>query len=59
MNLTELIQDMKEKGLVSIGCLKFKGKAGPVFDMLAIMNDTVPEETDENWWGIRLWLRRN
>lgn len=59
MKLTELIKDMKEKGLVSIGCLKFKGQAKPVFEMLAIMNDTEPEETDPNWWKLRLWLRRN
>ena len=59
MDLTEFIQDMKDKGLVSIGSLRLLGKANPVFDMLAIMVDTEPAETDPNWWGIRLYLRRN
>ena len=59
MNLTELIRDMKEKGLVSVAPIKFTGQAKPTFEMLAIMSDTDPEETDPNWWAIRLWLKRN
>ncbi len=59
MNLTELINDMKEKGLMSVAPIKFKGKAKPMFEMLAIMAGTEPEETCQDWWTLRLWLKRN
>ena len=59
MNLTQLITGIKEKGLMSVAPIKVRGKAKPVFDMLVIMNDTETEETDPNWWTLRVYLRRN
>ena len=59
MTLSELIQEMKSKGLMSVAPIRFIGKAKPTFEMLTIMADTLPEETDPNYWGIRLYMRRN
>ncbi len=59
MNLTQLIQQMKAQGLMSVAPITFVGKAQPTFELLAIITDTEPEETDPNYWGIRAWLRRN
>ena len=39
--------------------LRMKGKVKHVFAMLDLLAKTMPEETDINWWGVRLWLRRN
>ncbi len=44
MNLSELIRDMKEKGLMSVAPIRFQGKAKPTFEMLTIMADTRPIE---------------
>lgn len=41
------------------GRLKLKGKARPVFNFLNIIATTDPEETDLDWWTLRLYLRRN
>jgi len=38
---------------------KLKGKAKYIFQFIEIIATTDPEETDSNWWAIRLWLRRN
>lgn len=40
MSLSQLIKQMQEKGLVSVGNLRFVGKADPTFNMLKIMADT-------------------
>lgn len=57
--IDKLIKDMKEKGLMSVAPIRFIGRAGPTFDMLVIMATTKPEETDLDWWILRLWLGRN
>ena len=59
MNLTQLIQDIKDKGLMSVAPINLKGKAKPTFGFFAIMNDTDLEETDPDWWQLHLWIRRN
>ena len=59
MNLTQLIKNMKNKGIMSVAPIKIIGRAKPTLEMLAIMADTEPEETDPNWWVIRLWIIRN
>ena len=40
--LDKLIQDMKEKGLISVAPLNLRGKAKPVLDFWAILADTAP-----------------
>ena len=40
--LEELIRDIKEKGLMSVAPLKFKGRAEPVFNFLALLLDNEP-----------------
>ncbi len=55
-DLNDLIKDAQEKGLMSIAPLKFRGKAKPVFEMLAIMADTEPIEADKDWWGVRAYI---
>ncbi len=57
--LSDLILQMKEKGLMSVAPIKFVGQAKPTFEMLAIMANTEPEETDPDWWILRLYLKRN
>ena len=59
MNLTQLIKNMKEKGLISVAPINLRGKAKPVLDFWVILADTELEETDPNWWQLRLWLKRN
>jgi len=39
--------------------LLLKGKAKDVFAILKLLAETLPEETDSDWWALRLWLRRN
>lgn len=39
--------------------LKLVGKAKHVFAILTLLATTEPEETDPNWWALRLWIRRN
>ena len=40
MNLTQLIKDMKEKGLMSVSPIKLRGNAKPILEFIAIMNNT-------------------
>ncbi len=39
MNLTQLIQDIKEKGILSVDC-QLRGRTKPVLDFMAIIDDT-------------------
>ena len=45
MDLSRLIKDTQEKGLMSIAPIRFVSRANPAFDMLAIMADTNPMDT--------------
>ena len=57
--LTELIQTIKDKGLSAVAPLRLDGTSKAVFDFLVLIQDTDPEETDKDWWELRLWLKRN
>ncbi len=57
--IDKIIKAIKENGLIGVAPLRFIGKAKPTLEMLAIINDTEPEETDLDWWTLRMYLRRN
>ena len=59
MNLTQLIKDIKEKGLISVAPLRLDGEPKEVLKFWNLMATTDPEETDPKHLAIRFWLRRN
>ena len=40
MNLTDLIRDMKSKGIMSVAPIKLRGTSKATLEFLALMNDT-------------------
>jgi len=57
MSLTELINEMRAKGLIQL--VRIIGGAKPVIGFVAILAGTDGMETDPEWWELRLWTRRN
>ena len=57
MSLTELINEMRAKGLIQL--VRIIGGAKPVIGFVAILARTDEMDTDSEWWDLRLWTRRN
>ncbi len=57
--MDKLIKEMQEKGLVTVRKFRLSGHMPYVKEMLNIMCHTESEESNQEWWQLRLWTRRN
>ena len=58
-DLTNIIQQAQEKGLIAISPFGLRGTSEAVFRFLDLMTNTTQMETSCSWWQVRLWLVRN
>lgn len=53
MKPNDLIKQIQENGLQSVAPLRMRGEKDSVLGFLALINDTDPMETDNDWWELR------